>query len=66
MKLVSLDRLRVEMEDWKTKSNKMTMDLNKLNAQYREMEAKVTLIRQYLEVHQHFYFLLAESIKGNT
>ena len=42
MKLVSLDRLRVEMEDWKTKSNKMTMDLNKLNAQYREMEAKVT------------------------
>ena len=39
------------MEDWKTKSNKMTMDLNKLNAQYREMEAKVILMRKYLEAH---------------
>ena len=29
------------MEDWKTKSNKMTMDLNQLNAKYKEMESKV-------------------------
>ena len=29
------------MEDWKTKSNKMTMELNELKAQYKELENKV-------------------------
>ena len=33
------------MEDWKSKSNKMTMELNKVNAQYKEMEAKVRLFK---------------------
>merc|ERR1719290_150163 len=42
----TIKRLRVEMEDWKTKSNKMTMDLNKLNAQYREMEAKLKVSKE--------------------
>ena len=32
---------QVEMEDWKTKSNKMTMELNELKAQYKELENKV-------------------------
>merc|ERR1712112_278435 len=42
----TIKRLRVEMEDWKTKSNKMTMELNKLNAQYKEMEAKLKVSKQ--------------------
>ena len=29
------------MEDWKTKSNTMQMELNELKAQYKEMENKV-------------------------
>ena len=29
------------MEDWKTKSNKMTMELNELKAQYKELENRV-------------------------
>ena len=29
------------MEDWKSKSNKMTMELNELKAQYKELENKV-------------------------
>merc|ERR1712002_671589 len=45
----TIKRLRVEMEDWKTKSNKMTMDLNKLNAQYREMEAKLKVSKETQE-----------------
>ena len=32
---------QVEMEDWKTKSNKMTMELNELKAQYKELENRV-------------------------
>ena len=30
------------MEDWKTKSNKMTMELNELKAQYKELENRVS------------------------
>merc|ERR1712126_179556 len=37
----TIKRLRYEMEDWKSKSNKMEMDLNELKAQYSEMEKKV-------------------------
>jgi len=37
----TIKRLRVEMEDWKTKSNKMTMELNELKAQYKELENRV-------------------------
>ena len=34
------------MEDWKTKSNKMTMELNELKAQYKELENRVIEIRK--------------------
>ena len=37
---------QVEMEDWKTKSNKMTMELNELKAQYKELENRVIEIRK--------------------
>merc|ERR1719290_738991 len=37
----TIKRLRVEMEDWKTKSNKMTMELNELKAHYKELENRV-------------------------
>ena len=37
------------MEDWKTKSNKMTMELNELKAQYKELENKVR--RVYFELN---------------
>merc|ERR1712215_172198 len=45
----TIKRLRVEMEDWKTKSNKMQMELNELQAQYKEMENKVKVSK---ETHQ--------------
>merc|ERR1719290_495477 len=45
----TIKRLRVDMEDWKTKSNKMQMELNELQAQYKEMENKVKVSK---ETHQ--------------
>jgi chromosome segregation ATPase len=42
----TIKRLRVEMEDWKSKSNKMQMDINELKAQYKEMESKVGAARK--------------------
>jgi len=42
----TVTRLRVEMDDWKTKSNKMQMELNELKAQYKEMENKVEAARE--------------------
>jgi hypothetical protein len=30
------------VEDWKTKSNKMQMELNQVKAQYKSMEIKVS------------------------
>ena len=41
---------QVEMEDWKTKSNKMTMELNELKAQYKELENKVGYFQEHKEV----------------
>ena len=43
-------RRQVEMEDWKTKSNKMTMELNELKAQYKELENKVGYFQEHKEV----------------
>ena len=43
-------RRQVEMEDWKTKSNKMTMELNELKAQYKELENKVGCFQEHKEV----------------
>ena len=34
-------RLKAEVQDWKSKSSKMQMELNQLKAQYRGMEIKV-------------------------
>jgi len=42
----TIKRLRVEMEDWKSKSNKMQMELNELKAQYSEMEKKVETAKE--------------------
>merc|ERR1719481_514027 len=42
----TIKRLRFEMEDWKSKSNKMEMDLNELKAQYSEMEKKVVAVKE--------------------
>jgi len=44
----TIKRLRVEMEDWKSKSNKMTMELNQMKAQYKEMSAKLKVSQQTL------------------
>ena len=40
------------MEDWKTKSNKMTMELNELKAQYKELENKVIEISRSISTKQ--------------
>ena len=48
--LSSSYRRQVEMEDWKTKSNKMTMELNELKAQYKELENKVGYFQEHKEV----------------
>merc|ERR1719290_777882 len=45
----TVTRLRVEMDDWKTKSNKMQMELNELQAQYKEMENKVRIPEAVIE-----------------
>ena len=34
-------RLRVELEDWKSKTLKMQDELNQVKAQYKEMERRV-------------------------
>ena len=35
-------RLRAEVEEWRSKSGKMQMELNQLKAQYKGMEMKVS------------------------
>jgi len=45
----TIKRLKVEMEDWKTKSNQMTMELNQLKAQYKEAETKLKISKQTYE-----------------
>merc|ERR1719244_901910 len=45
----TIKRLRVEMEDWKEKSNTMQMELNQLKAQYKEMENKVKIAKSTQE-----------------
>merc|ERR1719312_784236 len=37
----TINRLRKETDDWKTKTNKLQMELNQLKAQYKGMEIKV-------------------------
>ena len=37
------EMVQVELEDWKTKTNKITAELNELKAQYKELEKKVAL-----------------------
>ena len=39
----SIRVMQVELEDWKTKTNKITAELNELKAQYKELEKKVAL-----------------------
>ena len=41
LKKCQIFRLRKEVEDWKSKSNKMQMELNQLKAQYKGLEIKV-------------------------
>ena len=36
-----ISRLRVELEDWKSKTLKMQDELNQVKAQYKEMERRV-------------------------
>ena len=38
---VVISRLRVELEDWKSKTLKMQDELNQVKAQYKEMERRV-------------------------
>ena len=35
------ERLRVELEDWRSKTNKMQEELIQVKAQYKEMERRV-------------------------
>jgi len=45
----TITRLRKEVEDWKSKSNKMQMELNQLKAQYKGLEIKVRASKQKSE-----------------
>ena len=38
---LEISRLRVELEDWKSKTLKMQDELNQVKAQYKEMERRV-------------------------
>ena len=46
--IISFDfeRLRVELDDWKSKTSKMQEELAKVQAEYREMERKARRIKQ--------------------
>jgi len=45
----TIARLRKEVEDWKSKSNRMQMELNQLKAQYKGLEIKVRSLRSKSE-----------------
>jgi len=45
----TIKRLRVELEDWKSKNNKIQEELNQVKAEYKEMERKV---RESKEMNQ--------------
>ena len=40
--------MRVELDDWKSKTSKMQEELAKVQAEYREMERKARRIKQKL------------------
>merc|ERR1712126_446128 len=42
----TIKRLRVELEDWRNKTNKMQEELNQVKAQYKEMERKVEISKE--------------------
>ena len=45
----TIKRLRVELDDWRTKTSKMQEELTKVQAEYKEMERKVKLKQQYVK-----------------
>ena len=45
----TIKRLRVELDDWRTKTSKMQEELTKVQAEYKEMERKVKLKQQYIK-----------------
>ena len=45
----TIKRLRVELDDWRTKTSKMQEELTKVQAEYKEMERKVKHKQQYVK-----------------